>query len=130
MGVAVRLLLVVGLLAAHAPGCKVAAAQSLIPTRSHAPQTPEAPAPKCQKGCCSAANAPAPASPKPDRGAPAKPQCPANCLNPLCAPAPALQPNAAPGVAADLGPVEQLVPQSHTSPSDAFHNRLDRPPRA
>ena len=130
MSAAVRLLLVIGLLSGHFPGCKVAAAQSLVPARSHAPQTPEAPAPKCKKGCCSLAKAPAPNSPKPDRGTPGKSKCPANCLNPLCAPAPALQPNPEPGFATDLGPVEHVVPQPRTSPSDAFRDRLDRPPRA
>jgi hypothetical protein len=127
---AVRLLLVVGLLAAHYPGCKVAAAQSLVPSQPQLPQLP-IPAPaKCKKGCCPAAEPPASESPKPNRGAPGKSHCPANCLNPLCSPAPALQPNHASGDLADLGPVEQLVPQGQTDPTDTFHNRLDRPPRA
>jgi hypothetical protein len=130
LGVAVRLLLVIGLLAAHYPGCKVAAAQSLVPTHPHAPQTPTPLAVKCQKGCCSAATAPAPDAPKPDRGTPGKSKCPANCLNPLCSPAPALQPESGEGVVADLGPVEHLDLPPQTSPSDAFRNRLDRPPRA
>ena len=130
MGVVVRLLLAIGLLAGHYPGCKVAAAQSLVPTHSHAPQTPDSPAVKCKKGCCSATNSPDSGSPKPNRGAPVKPKCPANCLNPLCSPAPALQPELGEGVVTDLGPVGQLAPQPQTSTFDAFRNRLDRPPRA
>jgi hypothetical protein len=130
VAVTVRLLLVIGLLAAHYPGCKVAAAQSLVPTRSHAPQTPDSPTVKCKKGCCSAANTRSSDSPKPDRSTPGKSKCPASCLNPLCSPAPALQPNTEPGVATDLGPAEQLIQQPQTCPSDAFRNRLDRPPRA
>jgi hypothetical protein len=130
VGIAVRLLLIVGLLAAHYPGCKVAAAQSLVPTRSHAPQTPESPPAKCKKGCCSAVTTLASDSPKPDRGTPDKSKCPANCLNPLCSPAPALQPDSGDGVVADIGPVEHHIPQPQTSLADAFHSRLDRPPRA
>ena len=129
MAVVVRLLLVIGLLGAHYPGCKVAAAQSLVPTRSHAPQTPDSAA-RCTKGCCPATKSQAPDSSKPDRVAPGKSKCPANCLNPLCSPAPALQPDTEPGVATDLGPAEQLIQQPQTFPSDAFRNRLDRPPRA
>ena len=130
MRVLVKLLLVVGLLAAHAPGCKVAAAQALVPARSHSSHGTDEPVAKCNKACCAPADAPLSDEPKSDRIPSEQSKCPANCLNPLCSPAPALQPPSTDGSTTDLGPVEQVLPQPKSSPAAAFHSRLDRPPRA
>ena len=129
MRVAVRLLLVIGLLAAQYPGCKIAAAHSLVPARSHVPQTADTPLVKCNKGCCSGATSPTSNFPKPDDSAPDKSKYPTNSFCPLCSPAPALQPVACQVAPSEFGPAEQLVHESGTSPADAFQSRLDRPPR-
>lgn len=125
-----RLLLVICLLGAHTPVCKVAAANSLVPTRTQAPQVPSSPSPKCKKGCCAAECPTTPGAPTPDRGSPAKPGCPKNCLSPLCSVPPALVSSPDLGIVADLGPTGHCIAQSQTSAADVFRCRLDRPPRA
>lgn len=129
MGTAVRLLLVICLLGAHTPVCKVAAVSSLVTHRTSPSQVPTDPAPKCKKGCCPAACPTTPSSPKPDRETPAKPSCPKNCLSPLCSVPPALV-SFPELVVEDLGPTGHVVAESQTSAADVFRCPLDRPPRA
>lgn len=128
VNVAVKLLLSICLLAAHTPVCKVAAAQSLAPSRIQPPQTPNSPTPKCKKGCCPAECPNSPLTPKPERGSPAKPECPKNCLSPLCAVPPAIV-SSPDLVVADLPLTGELIATPQTSAADVFHCRLDRPPR-
>lgn len=127
MTVAVRLALVVALLAGQTPVCKVAAARSL--TRAHT-TTPTPAAPTCKKGCCAAAEQrPAPAPPVRDHGPP-KPPCPADCLSPLCSPAPLIETDPSAAVAHDTGATGHLPAASCPSPGKGFRSTLDRPPRA
>jgi hypothetical protein len=123
--VAVRLLLVVGLLTAHVPVCKVTAAVRSAPTTIK----PPLPVPKCNKGCCAGAAKPAPNAPKRDDGKPSKPTCPPDCPCPLCSPPSVLVP-AACEVVTDLGTSEELPVGFTVSHAEVFHTPLDRPPRA
>jgi hypothetical protein len=127
VSVAVRLALVVVLLAGQTPVCKIAAARALA--RSPAVPAPEAPAPACKKGCCAPPRTPAPAAPTRDHTPPAGPHCPTDCLSPLCSPAPVLsEPPAAVVRDADVSAHSPVAPAP--VPADHHPSRLDRPPRA
>jgi hypothetical protein len=125
VSVAVRLFLIVGLLAGQAPVCKVAVARSL--TRTHAVQIATAPA--CKKGCCAAQRPPLPATPTRGNKPPTEPRCPTDCLSPLCSPVPVLNELPA-AVVRDAVASEHLPATTAISPSCDYAFRLDRPPRA
>ena len=124
MQAAVRLALIVGLLAAQLPVCKVALARSL----SHIPSAQPAPAKPCKKGCCAVARPSAPA-PSPEHKAPTAPQCPTDCLSPLCSPIPVLNEPAA-AVVQDAGTSGRVLVAPAVAPNDHHPSPLDRPPRA
>lgn len=127
MAVAVRLFLVVVLLAGETPVCKIAAARSL----SHVPvpAAPTEPVRTCKKGCCAARRAPAPAAPARDQKPPTDQRCPTDCLSPLCSPVPIL--NECPAaVVREAGASERVPVATVTTPADDHPSRLDRPPRA
>lgn len=127
VAVAVRLALVVVLLAGQTPVCKIAAAQSLY--RSPATVAPAAPVRTCKKGCCASHRTPSPAAPARDHKPPTQPRCPTDCLSPLCSPVPIL--NVSPvAVALDSGASERFTATTSLPLADDHPSRLDRPPRA
>jgi hypothetical protein len=119
---AVKLLLVLTLLPAHAPVCKVAAVEA----RADAPAAPAQP-PCCKKCAKKSAAQPAPSSPKPVR--PSKPICPPNSC-PLCAAPSAVLLEAFDTAELDQPAAERLTVALTLLPPDGFHALLDRPPRA
>lgn len=121
---ALKLLLLVFLLPAHAPVCKLAVADARpAPASAPAPSVP----PCCSK-CKQKPSHSAPAAP--EREKPAKPVCPPNAACPFCAPPPALAP--APPASAELDgqAPEQLAVLARVTPPDGVRTLLDRPPRA
>jgi hypothetical protein len=121
----VKLLLILTLLPAHTPVCKVVAVESCT-HRTSAPALPPCCA-KCAKKSsnCSAS---VPAAPKPDR--PKKPPGPTNCLSPLCSVPSAIVADTFAAAELDQPSAERLPVSPRLLPPDGFHALLDRPPRA
>jgi len=125
---AVKLLLILTLLPAQTPVCKVAAVESY----THRTSKPAAP-PRCAKCLKKSADSSSsvPAAPKSDR--PSQPQPkpvdPSNCLCPLCSAPSAIVPDAFAPAELDQPTAEQLPVSRHLLPPDGFHVLLDRPPR-
>lgn len=128
MGGVVRLLLVVGLLIAHSPVCKITAAHAMATSLPHLAHAKESPGPRCKKSCCQGKQqSPQPKQPTPDK--PPKPDCPNNGPCPLCGPLPGLVALSNPAIPTDLLLVDDLLIASHVLIADGFHMLLDRPPR-
>lgn len=124
MSVAVRLVLVVGLLVGPVPTWAVAHAAA--PVRA----VPPAAAGKCKKACCSP-DARRPAAPsKPDRPAPLQPVCPRDCPCPSCAPAPVFVTDPPAPVCPGVTAVGRLPVAACPPAADVYPSPLDRPPRA
>jgi hypothetical protein len=128
--VLLRLVLVVGLLSAHVPMCKLALAQSHTAAQINATHEPTAGNTKCKKGCCPAeTKRPFPDTPKHDPGTPGKPTCPDNCPCPLCTPSPVTVGEPACEFTHDFESSEPLTVPSRQLPGKVSHSPLDRPPR-
>lgn len=121
MVVALRIVLVFGLLVAHTPVCK---AVTLSPRTQDAARQPTAP-PCCGK--CAKKNAERPHDPPPK--SPAKPACPNGTDCALCATPVAVVPDAAAVADHDAPPSDRVVEARRVRTADGFQSRLDRPPR-
>jgi hypothetical protein len=120
---AAKLLLILTLLPAHAPVCKVVAVESC----THPTSTPALP-PCCAKCGKKTADRPAPSTPEPNR--PSKPTCPSNCPCPLCTVPSAVVSDTFVSAELDQPAAERLPITLHLLSPDGFHILLDRPPRA
>ena len=123
MSGALKLLLVVVLVPAHVPVCKLAA----VNARPLPPSAPAVP-PCCSK--CQQKPAPRsiPASPRPEK--PTKPTCPPNSVCPFCTPLPAVAPTSTATAELDCPVTERLAAIAQIAPPDGVHALPDRPPRA
>ena len=126
MFVAVKLLLVLILVPAHAPVCKVAAVKSC--THSTSPEAPSAcEAPPCCAKCEKDSNKPVPLAPQHD--SPKKPPCPTDCLSPLCTVFSAVVTAALASTELDPPTIDRLSIAPYLLSPDGFYSLLDRPPR-
>ncbi len=126
MPVAVRLFLVVCLLAGQTPVCKVEAARSLA--RKSVAVAEARATPTCKKGCC-AGHSKKSDRPTRDYGTPPTPSCPPDCLSPLCSPVPMAVGQPAVAAYHDGAAPERLPHELCPFPGDVYRTPLDRPPR-
>jgi hypothetical protein len=125
---AVKLLLVLTLLPAHAPVCKVAAVEACThPTSAPVPQNCPVP-PCCAKCSKQFADSSVPSAPKRDN--PVKLPCRTNCLSPLCTVFSAVVSDTFVSGELDQPTAERLPIAFQMLSPDGFHTLLDRPPRA
>ena len=125
---AIKVIVILTLLPAHAPVCKVAAVEACTHT-STAPTSPPCSAPPCCAKCAKKpADSPAPVPSKQDR--PTKQSCPTNCLSPLCTVFSAVVSDTCLSSDFDQLTPELLPVALQLSSPDGFHTLLDRPPRA
>jgi hypothetical protein len=125
---AVRLLLALILVPAHAPVCKVAAVEACThSTSSQAPSNGGLP-PCCGKCESKPAHKSAPLAPQPD--CPKKPTCPTDCLSLLCTHFSAVISDALFSNDLDQPTAERIPVMLQLLSPEGFHTLLDRPPRA